>query len=568
MQRKRIGRSRLSVCALLLAAAWVGGDVYAQGSPAGTAFTYQGELRGHGEALTCVADLRFRLFDSAVGGNQVCSLVEVNGVEVNAGRFTAELDFGPLAFNGEARWLQIEVRTPPGLGGFTVLLPRQRVTAVAYAIYAMNAPAGPQGPAGPAGPTGATGPQGPQGQQGSPGSQGPQGATGPQGPQGNQGATGPAGPAGASPFAINGTSATYTQGNVGVGTTSPQYPMHVQTSGPRAGYFYSTAASGGAFGLFGRSESQAGVGAVGLASALTGQTFGVQAQSESSAGRGILGWATAQSGDTYGVWGLSSSSGGTGVVGHALAGTGVTTGVLGRVDSSSDEATAVYGAAWAQSGMTTGVWGLTASSSEGAAGVYGAALASSGTTFGVFGASESPSGYGVYCLGDFAASGTKQFRIDHPLDPANKYLHHYAAEGPKPLNMYSGKVYLDEVGMGWVDLPDYFTSINKDATYHLTAVGGPAPNLHIAERDFGRFKVAGGAPGLEVSWVVMAVRNDEWVRQRGAPEVTMKPLGDRGKFLHPSMYNRPPEAAVHQRRRAMGPSVADALPAALGHAGQ
>ena len=36
-----------------------------------------------------------------------------------------------------------------------------------------------------------------------------------------------------------------------------------------------------------------------------------------------------------------------------------------------------------------------------------------------------------------AGSGVKAFRIDHPLDPENKYLLHYCAEGPEPLNVYT-----------------------------------------------------------------------------------------------------------------------------------
>src|SRR5262249_15048401 len=69
---------------------------------------------------------------------------------------------------------------------------------------------GPQGPMGLIGPTGATGPAG---------SQGPTGATG---------ATGPQGPAGASPFSLSANNAVYTQGNVGIGTTSPSAKVDLQ----------------------------------------------------------------------------------------------------------------------------------------------------------------------------------------------------------------------------------------------------------------------------------------------------------------------------------------------------
>ena len=83
------------------------------------------------------------------------------------------------------------------------------------------------GPTGPTGATGATGAQGPQGQQGLTGPTGATGATGAQGPQGNTGPQGPQGPTGASPFGLNGNDAYYTQGNVGIGTASPDWTLTV-----------------------------------------------------------------------------------------------------------------------------------------------------------------------------------------------------------------------------------------------------------------------------------------------------------------------------------------------------
>ncbi len=571
---------------------------------AGSLFTYQGELKERNSPMSGIADIKFRLFDALTGGNQIGPTAIASGVAVVNGVFTVQVDFGASAFNGDARFLQIDVRKPAGYGPFVNLSPRQRVSAVGYAIYALNGstpgpqgpagpvgsqgpsggpgpqgpqgptglsgPAGPQGlsgPAGPQGPAGPAGSSGPAGAQGAPGPQGPQGIAGPAGlagPQGTQGPAGPQGPAGASPFSLVSNNATFTAGHLGLGTTSPQYPMHVQTSAARAGYVYTSATSGPSFGLFGRSDSSGGVGVVGYAGSSSGQAIGLQGQTESTTGRGVLGWASASSGDTYGVWGMSSSAAGTGIVGHATATTGATTGVLGRVDSSSDDASAVYGGAWGAAGLTTGVWGVSNSTSEGAAGVFGEAAGSSGNTFGVFGAAASPSGYGVYCLGDFGASGTKQFRIDHPLDPDNKYLHHYTAEGPNPLNMYSGSVVLDDAGAAWVDLPDYFSAINRDATYHLTAVGGPAPGLHVAAKEVaGRFHIRGGSPGLEVSWVVMGVRNDAWVRSRGAPVETLKSILAKGKQQHPELTGGSARTGIFYRRRPKGPVVDETPVSAL-----
>jgi hypothetical protein len=49
--------------------------------------------------------------------------------------------------------------------------------------------------------------------------------------------------------------------------------------------------------------------------------------------------------------------------------------------------------------------------------------------------------------------------------------------------------------------PDYFEALNRDPSYHLTAIGAPMPNLHVAvEIQGNRFKIAGGVPGKKVSW--------------------------------------------------------------------
>ncbi len=152
----------------------------------------------------------------------------------------------------------------------------------------------------------------------------------------------------------------------------------------------------------------------------------------------------------------------------------------------------------------------------------------------------------VYAVGDFVASGSKSFEIDHPLDPANRYLRHYCTEGHEPLNTYSGNAILDDGGEAWVELPDYFEAINRDFRYQLTAVGAPAPLLHVALKiEDNRFLIAGGQPGLEVSWRVEATRNDAYVRTYGAPVEIEKPERERGRYLHPELFGRPRQMGIH-----------------------
>lgn len=224
---------RRSLTAAVATLAGLACSALAQG-PVSTAFTYQGQLTSSGSAMNGPVDLQFRLYNAASGGSQVGPTVCLDSTAVANGYFTATLDFGSQ-FAGQALFLDISVRTDTTLpcgdpAGYTNLAPRQSLTATPYAMYALSGNAGPQGPAGPEGPAGPQGAAGPQGVAGPVGGVGPQGATGPQGAPGSPGAQGPAGPqgaAGASPFTLSGSSAVYTAGNVGVGTSSPVETLDV-----------------------------------------------------------------------------------------------------------------------------------------------------------------------------------------------------------------------------------------------------------------------------------------------------------------------------------------------------
>ena len=114
---------------------------------AGTTFTYQGVLTDSSGPLNGSCDLTFTLYDSpGPGGNPVPPLgsgspnpnTKLNS-QVSGGLVTTTLDFGPSAFTGGPRWLEITVHdTKPG-GATTTLSPRQQLTPLPYAIYAENA---------------------------------------------------------------------------------------------------------------------------------------------------------------------------------------------------------------------------------------------------------------------------------------------------------------------------------------------------------------------------------------------------------------------------------------------
>jgi len=118
----------------------------------------------------------------------------------------------------------------------------------------------------------------------------------------------------------------------------------------------------------------------------------------------------------------------------------------------------------------------------------------------------------------------KHFRIDHPTDPTRKYLLHATIESSEMMNLYSGVAVLDGNGEAEVVLPEWFEALNRDFRYQLTCVGSFAP-VYIARKVAKNgFKIAGGQPGLEVSWQVAGTRHDRWAREHPfAVEVEKQP---------------------------------------------
>jgi len=164
----------------------------------------------------------------------------------------------------------------------------------------------------------------------------------------------------------------------------------------------------------------------------------------------------------------------------------------------------------------------------------------------------------VEISGNLDVSGTKNFKIDHPLDPENRYLYHAAIESSEVLNIYTGNAVLDANGEAVVELPAWFETINADFRYQLTALSGPMPGLWVGQRiRNNRFTVSGGTPGGEVSWQVTARRNDPGMRLRPFQVERRKPAGERGTYLDPKAYGMPERMGVqwgweHEARRTDG----------------
>jgi len=130
------------------------------------------------------------------------------------------------------------------------------------------------------------------------------------------------------------------------------------------------------------------------------------------------------------------------------------------------------------------------------------------------------------------SKGSGSFRIDHPLDPKNKYLQHSFVESPDMMNVYNGNAQLDLDGEATIELPQWFETLNRDFRYQLTCIGGFAP-VYIAEEIAGnRFKIAGGRPGLKVSWQVTGIRQDPYAENHRIQVEVDKPAAELGSCLH------------------------------------
>jgi hypothetical protein len=241
---------------------------------------------------------------------------------------------------------------------------------------------------------------------------------------------------------------------------------------------------------------------------------------ESNSGFGVKGQSTS----AEGVYGDSAD--GYGVNGYSQSSTGVVGGSRDRL----------------------GVAGLSANG----AGLYG----------------DSSNDYAAVLNGKVKITGNLEkaggsFKIDHPLDPANKYLCHSFVESPDMKNVYDGVVVLDRKGKAEIELPDWFGILNKDFRYQLTAIGAPGPNLYIAEEiseatttkysnsnsnnnnnNSSRFKIAGGASGMKVSWQVTGIRRDPWANAHRIQVEEDKPDKERGYYLHPDLYGQPEENGI------------------------
>ena len=414
-------------------------------APTSTAITFQGQLKQLGEPVTGTADFLVGIYDVETGGTPQDTLSLTN-IPIQDGLFMLDLPFDSSTYNGDGLWLAIQVAVPPG-SSFVTLTPRQPLRPAPYALYALSAGGGSGGSQwvdhadgvyydagnvgigsipsssetlritagggeyalfayspGTAGAqtitaeTDVIGGRAVHGQSNAPSGSGAGISGYAESPSGfaiygdNQGSTGNAigvyGNTG-SPDGFGGyfQGKGYFSGRVGIGTTTPGYPLHV-TSTSR-------------YSIYGTTSDSTGRGVQGVATHPTGSVTGVLGSTSGTAGRGVFGTANASTGSTVGVLGEAHSLDGYGVWGHNDATTGVNRAVGVYGSTAAPRGIGVKGYAPGPDGGYA-VWGL-ADGTYGR-GVLGSANAASGNAIGVEGNSSSPTGIGVYAYND-AESG-------------------------------------------------------------------------------------------------------------------------------------------------------------------
>lgn len=296
-------------------------------------------------------------------------------------------------------------------------------------------------------------------------------------------------------------------------------------------------------------------------SSATSTLPGIQGDTTFASSNGVRATSTTGASALY----ASTSANGAAVHGYTNAGYATQNwAVYGRNDNSLGYA--VFGAAYGSF----------------AVGVYGSGDYAGGWFQGPVGVrAYSDSGYALYATwagtashaayfsgftqvnGSFAAT-LKSFLIDHPLDPENRFLEHSSVESSERKNIYDGIATADDQGVVEVALPPYFDALNRDVRYLLTALGQPAPNLHVRSKFDGRsFTIAGAAVGQEICWQVTGVRKD--------PDAAAHPLiverekvgAERGRFLTPVEHGQPLERGLHYQEQRQAPSP-DRQPAVSG----
>jgi len=550
--------------------------VFAQG----TAFTFQGKLGDSGTPVSGSFDMQFKLFagpdrdpnnpDLGLTGTPITMPL----VQVTNGVFTVQLDFGSAALPGSDRFLEIGVRRN-NAEPYSVLSPRSKITSSPYAIRSLNA-------------TNATNADGLSTNcvgcilSSHINSVDASKLTGSFNISGNGtlGGTLSANVVSAGTISGNGSSLTnLNAGNFTSGTVSTNRGGTGLTSSGTAGNFLRS--SGTNWTSSGLASSDIPGGSVNyIQNTPIQQTanFSVLGQGVIAGGLRISSGTSANlyllfaQNDNFGRGGLSGQggpSGGSGVPGgvgvNGVGGSVPNNGTLGvsgigvnAVGGDNPIGEAGIGVV-ARGGQSLiykggpGVVGFGGSSTvgEGAAGLE--AHGGNGSTKAGAGilaiGGVGPNSFAGWFVGNVNVTGSLlkgggSFKIDHPLDPENKYLYHSFVESPDMMNIYNGNVVTDGNGDAVVEMPDYFEALNKEFRYQLTVIGTFAQAIVAEEISGNRFKIRTSAPHVKVSWQVTGIRHDAWAEKNRIKVEVKKDDRERGFYLYPEVFNQPEERGI------------------------
>ena len=202
--------------------------------------------------------------------------------------------------------------------------------------------------------------------------------------------------------------------------------------------------------------------------------------------------------------------------------------------------------------FSAGVRGTNSSTTSAGVGVWGT---HAGQGYGIYGAAFDTGGFAGYFNGAVSVNGMLSktggtFKIDHPLDPANKYLYHSFVESPDMMNIYNGNATTDTDGYATITMPDWFSALNTDFRYQLTVIDESDNDdmfiwaKVVRKMNNNTFTIRSSRGGVDVSWQVTGVRQDAWANaHRVVPEVA-KESYNKGKYLHPELFGAPPSAIV------------------------
>ena len=205
-------------------------------------------------------------------------------------------------------------------------------------------------------------------------------------------------------------------------------------------------------------------------------------------------------------------------------------------------------------------------------GVYGLGSSDTGHNFGVFGQTFSANGYGVWSSGNAYVTGnlgvrgdldvlgaitasTKDFRIDHPLDPAQRFLSHSCVESDERRTVYDGVVTTDASGAATVNLPAWFGALNRDVRYQLTVIGRWSEAWVSAEVKDNTFAIATKVPDTKVCWQLTGIRQDPYAKAHPLTVEAAKTGTERGRYLHPEVYGKPASKSIDALHQPPAPAT-------------